>query len=292
MEIKDFAVIIGSFSSAASVLWAIRTFKLNNDKMAFAKFRLNLVDLRHLVKKLDKQLDADTFAEVALGIAEEIRQIFTDDITVEELISSLKDVDQKNYVRQAIYQGITNAPSHKVTEDIIEQLDRITTEFAEQFPIVAAIVRQLNFYGKRAAKGTSSPKTFRLFLNDDEKIDRVFAPELRKQSNARLAYREIAVLIADISGRMLDGDEQGNINDVSDLMEIIINTFSVLSDPQLKKQSVLQKELYKRAITKIDNKTSIEDAYEYLDLINPVFTRAEWNKIVEAKTRIFERERK
>ncbi len=287
MEIKDITGIIGSFLSAASILFAVYTYKRNEDRNSFARFRLAMVDYHHFVKKLDAQLSEPVFNEIAFSIAHELQETFTTDISVDDLIAALKDDENKaNYARQAIHQGIRNAPAHEAIDQIIESLDRLPIEFSEQFPVVSGIISKLNFYANRSAIGILSPKVFNQILCNRDAVEKLLEPELRKAASIRMAYLEVGILLGAIPRALLEKSVQATVDDISALVQILVTTFSTLSDAELRVQSKRQKNLAAK-LSSIDHKTAIEDAFEYFKLLQETFVD-DWDHIVEAKTRLYE----
>lgn len=287
MSIGDVATIIGSLFTGLSVIFALITYRRNEEKNAFKRFRLSFIDARHAIRQLDRFLSEPLFTEIGTNISLELRGLFPEHFTKEEFISYLSDTNNHDYIAQVIYLGRQKSSTIAQTRDLIAQLEKMPFEYKEQLPLVSALFTRLFVYVAQTVDGVISPKIYNTMLGTSDVVKEAVVPNLEDAKDENSIIRKVALILAVASKTLLEGQGQKVLNETSTLIEMVVNKFSSMSDAELNKQSAVQRSQVS-VISSIDKQTAIEDAFEYFKLMKPLFSSTEWDTIVESKTRVYQ----
>ena len=287
MTATDIATILGSLFTGASVIVALLVYQRTEDKAAFSRIRLSLIDLQHTVQRLDRLLSEPYFVEVGMNIANEITKLLPAEFGKDDLVAYISDDRNHNYVAQAIHLGRLRSTSIGQVQEAVDALARYTYEFREQLPLVAAVLRSLLSYIIQSAQQTVSPSLFNKILGNPQLFNEMIAPELSKVDDQITLVQELSNMISLTSDYIMQSRNQGVFDQSERLLITLIGKFAGMSDAELRAQSKGQRQQTGQ-IAKVDMKTAVEDAFEYFKLMRPLYSDSEWDFIVEAKTRLYQ----
>lgn len=287
MNIADIATLLGSVFTGLSVLLALIIYKRNEDRNAFRRFRLSLVDLRHNAQQLDQILSDPLFTEIGINISAELKDLFHGGVTKEQFINYMMDKANHDYIASAIYLGRQKSSVIPTTRELTTQMEKIPFEFRELLPLTSAILMKLNFYIIQTRDNVTSPKIFDFVIGKPDNFGKVVIPTLPSAENETTVFRHIGLILAATSKILLRKQGQAVMDEANTLLNLLIDKFLLMADTELREQSRLQRAL-SGTISKINKETSIEDAFEYFKLLKNIFNASEWDLIVETKTKLYQ----
>ena len=287
MSIEIAAVVLGSFFTGVSVLVGLVVFRRQEDRDAFSRFRMTLVELRQAIAQLNNLLSESTLTEVSLSIAAALRSLIPEKATAASIRKYLLDKKHHDYVAQAIHIGLNQSESLVQARETISRIERLPFEYQDRLPLVSSILRRLIRYIRQSAEGVFSPRLFNEVIGKPENLKHVYGQFVKNALSVEDVFRSIALLLAAGSETLLKGKVQGVFDSTEELINAIVKAFSLLSDAKLRLESSRQKRNLKR-IEQINNKTAAEDAFDYLKICRHLFEEESWNSIVEVKTKLYE----
>jgi hypothetical protein len=276
---------VSTLAAAASVVFAIYSYRRQRDKEAFSGFRLTLLELRDLVAKTDAHLSSAYFAELGHKIARRIASLLPDNVTKDQLIQYLSDKSKHDFVAQAIYLGRHDSSTIDRLNDFAQQLNRLPYRYREQFPIVFELTRRLLFYVRAIARKVAAPKLLDMAIGNPDTVTGAI------EEKALFDCESVQDCLVDLENYMSAAPstiiqlQQPVFDDAEKLLCILIDKFSNMTDESLRLQSKAQRQMLDD-IARIDEPTSIETAFALFNMIRALFSHAEWDSIVEAKTRL------
>lgn len=98
-------------------------------------------------------------------------------------------------------------------------------------------------------------------------------------------FREIALILVGSSKAVMRGQGQDVFDSAQGILDIVVTKISSMQLADIRKESIRQRGLLSR-IAVIDGRTHADDVYSYMNLMRDLFSKDEWDKIVELKTKL------
>lgn len=280
------AAALSTVFAGISILVAISAYRKSREDDFLKNFRLGLLSIRETTRAIDRKLSEPYFCDIARRIVENLKRILPSITGPADFVTYIVDPANHNHVAAAIHLGRLEAPMMNEIELHIEFLQRQPYQFRERFPVLFRVVNSLNAYSIRSGRGIISPKLFNETIGTPELVAEHLKPEIDKRTTLQEALCETEDFIAAAPAQVLESTEKV-FNEVFSLLALLIDHYLKRSDAKLQLISKKERQFERQAML-VDKPTNIEDAYELLCLIRDEFSVAEWDNIVEKKTRIYQ----
>lgn len=284
----NFSVIvslIGSLFTALSVLFALYVYRRRQDTISFAGFRTSLIDIRNNTSLLIEVLSESSLSEIGVSIARQIKSIYPDECTKEDILNLLSDESKRNYVVTAIHLGLRDSRAMRDARSLTDKLNRIPFEHESQLPLVTDIINGCLFHMKQAVQITTSSVFYIENIFDEETYKKEILPRLEKVQSIDLVLCEIAEIIYEISTSGVQSLGAKVFEEAENILNILVDTLSLKSDQELRHFRKIDQQLFrKRQIP--EEEYAIEQMFYLLNQIRGEFTERNWDSIVASKTKI------
>jgi hypothetical protein len=142
MDVVGIASLAGSVFTALSVLFALFVYRRRQDQEAFTSFRTSLIDIQSNINVIGKVMTEASLSEIGFCIGEQLRAIYPNGCTKQDVIKLFTDDDMQNYVVTAMHIGVRDAVSTTEAFDIIDDLQRLPFQHQSQLPLTSAILKE------------------------------------------------------------------------------------------------------------------------------------------------------
>lgn len=286
---------LGSIATVLSVMWAIKVYKTANEEKGYLETKDNIMKIPQLCRELNLLLTEPFFAAIGNSIANELKELFTENQTMEEYSEFLLDDSSKNYKAIAIYSGLKKCSEVNQINDIIKQLEESTRNILMRFPLFGKSIQKLTFYITKPAEQSISSHSLNKSLSytmEDGNTNDFLKSVLRDAAatgKKELYFKEIAIYLTNISRMHLSGQHLGQRTiDLSYYMlSIVCKRFGGLDDTTIKRYSKKDKRSAKK-FEGFNNEHAVEDAMSVYKIYQKLFPDHEWEKLIEYKGRIIE----
>ncbi|MBO5351663.1 MAG: hypothetical protein J6A77_00005 [Lachnospiraceae bacterium] len=286
---------LGAIATVLSVIWAIKVYKYANEEKGYLETKDNIMKIPQLCRELNLLLTEPFFAAIGNSIANELKELFTENQTIEEYSEFLISEKSKNYKALAIYSGLKKCTEVSQINEIIRKLEESNRNILMRFPIIGKSIQKLIFYITSPAEQAISSHSLNksLFYTMDDGETNELLKEVLKDAAAtgskELYFKELAIYLTNVSRAHMSNQHLGQRTiDLSyNMLSIVCKTFSSLDDTVIK--SMVKKD--RKAVKKFkgfDGQHAVEDAMSVYKLYQKLFPEHEWEKLIEYKGRIIE----
>ncbi len=94
---------LGAIATVLSLLWAIKVYKSANEERGYLETKDNIMKIPQLCRELNLLLTEPFFAAIGNSIANELKELFVENQTIEEYSEFLLNDSSKNYKAIAIF---------------------------------------------------------------------------------------------------------------------------------------------------------------------------------------------
>lgn len=235
------------------------------------------------------------FAAIGNSIANELKELFTENQTMEEYSEFLMNDSSKNYKAIAIYSGLKKCSEVNQINEIIKQLEESNRNVLMRFPLFGKSIQKLTFYITKPAEQSISSHSLNKSLSytmEDGDTNDLLKSVLRDAAatgNKELYFKELAIYLTNISRMHLSGQHLGQRTiDLSyNMLSIVCKCFGGLDDTTIKRYSKKDKKSVKK-FEGFNNEHAVEDAMSVYKIYQKLFPEHEWEKLIEYKGRIIE----
>lgn len=286
---------LGAIATVLSLLWAIKVYKSANEERGYLETKDNIMKIPQLCRELNLLLTEPFFAAIGNSIANELKELFVENQTIEEYSEFLLNDSSKNYKAIAIYSGLKKCSEVKQINDIIKQLEESNRNILMRFPLFGRALQKLSFYittpAEQAISSHALNKSLAYIMDDGDTNDllKSVLKDAAATGNKELYFKELAIYLTNISRMHLSGQHLGQRTiDLSyNMLSIVCKYFGALDETTIKKYSKKDKKTVKK-FKGFDNKHAVEDAMEVYKKYQKLFSESEWEKLIEYKGRIIE----
>lgn len=286
---------LGSIATVLSVIWAIKVYKTANEEKGYLETKDNIMKIPQLCRELNLLLTEPFFAAIGNSIANELKELFTENQTMEEYSEFLMNDSSKNYKAIAIYSGLKKCSEVNQINEIIKQLEESNRNILMRFPLFGKSIQKLTFYITKPAEQSISSHSLNKSLSytmEDGDTNDLLKSVLRDAAatgNKELYFKELAIYLTNISRMHLSGQHLGQRTiDLSyNMLSIVCKCFGGLDDTTIKRYSKKDKKSVKK-FAGFNNEHAVEDAMSVYKIYQKLFPEHEWEKLIEYKGRIIE----
>lgn len=286
---------LGSIATVLSVIWAIKVYKTANEEKGYLETKDNIMKIPQLCRELNLLLTEPFFAAIGNSIANELKELFTENQTMEEYSEFLMNDSSKNYKAIAIYSGLKKCSEVNQINEIIKQLEESNRNVLMRFPLFGKSIQKLTFYITKPAEQSISSHSLNKSLSytmEDGDTNDLLKSVLRDAAatgNKELYFKELAIYLTNISRMHLSGQHLGQRTiDLSyNMLSIVCKCFGGLDDTTIKRYSKKDKKSVKK-FEGFNNGHAVEDAMSVYKIYQKLFPEHEWEKLIEYKGRIIE----
>jgi len=287
--------IISTLFVGLSILVTFYIYQRSTEREYFKKFRDAFIEYMGLLNEMNELFDNIALVELGHSISQQLREIIPQNLSSpEEIHEFTHNPENKNYIRQAVYLGISKSKTVARSKEIDQELQKILLSCKSTFPIFRASLSLLRAqYFATIGLIYSGNATIELFetaideyqKNNDGDSDDDLGDII---SHISLMFRETAIDITNHLGDIVNEYESFMFEQTYDISHIILNVYISKSDRELRyisKQELSQIDAY------IHNAESVETKkipFEYLKFYqkHEYISQKDWNTIVECKTKI------
>lgn len=279
--------IIGAIATAGSVFFAIFVFKRSEERRLFSKTRECLSQLKSTIEEVYSHLDQPNFSFISDLIVNELNELKPENWTLDEFTAFLVDEKSHDLIAQKVHVGRLKCPFIKTVERQLREIEQSVVLLKEKLPIISETIDKLSFYIESPANNSLAPKTFDLALGKPESINRMLIPNLSGLQHESHYFTEIKNYCAAFPQMVMEQDRLGQKTFVLSerIIQILIKTYSLMTDAQLRAASLKQKSLESKTRS-IKNEHAAEDAISFLKLLKSDFSENDWDTIIESKGNI------
>lgn len=286
---------LGSIATVLSVIWAIKVYKTANEEKDYLETKDNIMKIPQLCRELNLLLTEPFFAAIGNSIANELKELFTENQTMEEYSEFLMNDSSKNYKAIAIYSGLKKCSEVNQINEIIKQLEESNRNVLMRFPLFGKSIQKLTFYITKPAEQSISSHSLNKSLSytmEDGDTNDLLKSVLRDAAatgNKELYFKELAIYLTNISRMHLSGQHLGQRTiDLSyNMLSIVCKCLGGLDDTTIKRYSKKDKKSVKK-FEGFNNEHAVEDAMSVYKIYQKLFPEHEWEKLIEYKGRIIE----
>lgn len=286
---------LGAIATVLSVIWAIKVYKYANEEKGYLETRDKIMKIPQLCRELNLLLTEPFFAAIGNSIANELKELFTENQTMEEYSEFLISEKSKNYKALAIYSGLKKCSEVNQINEIIKQLEDSNRNILMRFPLIGKSIQKLIFYittpAEKAISSRSLNKSLFYTMEDGEMND--FLKEVLKDAAAtgskELYFKELAIYLTNVSRAHMSNQHLGQRTiDLSyNMLSIVCKALSSLDDTAIKNTAKKDKKAMKK-FKGFNSEHAVEDAMLVYKLYQKIFLENEWEKLIEYKGRIIE----
>ncbi|WP_138559984.1 hypothetical protein [Pseudoalteromonas phenolica] len=287
-DLSNLSTFAAAVFTALSAFIALYTYRKNLQREAFKKVRQNITNYRVKYDYLDDIIDGSCGIEIGNEVATELKYLFPKEFNREDVVSFLEDESNSNYLYQACYLGLMNSSQIKVAEDIIQDLKILSSVDREMFPISGKLLSILTLYPASTLSVLTSADHLVELFQDEDAIASLKKDE-KMDVSSHLLFREISIWISYVT-TSLTGNVSAQVNEnCLPIIDIIASIFESSSDDELNKLSTEEKKLRDDVMSKAKAADVEEDGsglFEILKFYRSSLSSADWDTIVESKTRL------
>ena len=138
-----FSVIqsFGSIATVFSVLWAIVVYRAANEEKGYIEAKNNILKIPQLCKELDLLLTEPFFAAIGNSISNELKELFSENQSMEEYSEFLLKESSQNYKAIAIYAGLKKCEEVNQIKGIIKEIEESTRNILIRFPLLGRAIQ-------------------------------------------------------------------------------------------------------------------------------------------------------
>ena len=287
---------LGALSTAASVLFAIYTYRKAQNNVALLEVKKCVWKIPTICNDINLLLSEPFFAELGNSISDELKKLLEDGQSLEEYSQFLlNDEKSHNYKAQAIYSGLKRCGEVAQIKELIRSVQDAKRTVTLHFPGIGAAIGKLFFYIDRAANRTISSKVFNRSLSvdlEDGVENTSFKQAVANAAatgSAELYFKELAVYITSVAKASLKQNALGQRTiDLSlKMLSLSCNVLGGLELSQLNRISRRDARLAKKVDGKRE-KHAVEDAMAIFKKYKKYYKELAWEKMIECKGRIIE----
>ncbi len=292
----DIFEIISSLLTSLSILFAVYVFWWNKQTQEFNEFRKSLLYIRINYDKLLRGIEQCSLAEIGLSISNEIRAIYPDGCTKDDLIDILTTLQSNysynNYVVTATDMGLQKSIIIREINEITDTLREIPYRHEVTMPLISKILSNVIFYMNTAmsyiTKDTGYTSTF---LSREVRTNENFIQRLNNIHDVDLIYREIGEIIREYSYDTIT-DVTPILHSANKIVDILAAKLLKMSDTELFFLKMRDNRVFSNVSYNLTDdfpEEPIDIAYLYLEKIRNIFTIGEWHKIQECRELIIDK---
>jgi hypothetical protein len=286
MSIIDIAVIFSSFFTGASVIFAIYSYSKKNNQERFTNFRISLTDLRKALDELIDMLSFGGFTEIGFSVSNEIKKLFKENPSKDEIISYIKNPKNESYISQAITLGLLNSEFLQYSEEVIRIFDRKPVEYRVQFPQLSNVINIINIFLQTSLRVPNSVDTISKMVFYIEDSDRRIIDTLEEIEDEISIFREIAIWVSSSIFNIHEEVTKNILEELSNIIYTVTDVFINSNDRQLIKISKTEfKDIHKINLDEFENRpldALVKMLYTYKSKID----LKSWDSLIESKTKI------
>lgn len=287
IEASSVIEAIGSFATAGTLVFAVIVYKRGEEKEAFVNIRASLSRLNIDVFKLQQTLSEAQFSKISESIVRRLWE-WKGKTSAKVFFERLQNKEYHDHIAQVIHVGRLESGLPDKVEDLVSCIRQVPSQYNESLPVISIALDKFVFYVTHTAMGSISPRMFDHILGNQETVRKNVIPNLKRRSEAdELVFTEMVLLVGAGPTVWMESHGLGQkvFEDSAKCIRIITDTFSGLSDAELKKAGEEQREILK------SNKIGVcehaaEEALNYLNLISGNFEKDDFQEIVMACARI------